>query len=68
VPVGHEDLRDDGLALGRDAVPVLPEHGHHGSGSVHGVRLVHRRCGGRRGQGPDQRVAARGGSREPTGL
>jgi hypothetical protein len=35
VPVGPEDLREDGLALGRDAVAALPEHGHQGSNPVH---------------------------------
>lgn len=35
VSVRPEDLRQDGLALGRDAVAALTEHGHHRSNPVH---------------------------------
>jgi hypothetical protein len=46
VAVGAQDLREDGLALGRDPVAALPEYGHHRPDPVHTVRLLHRSCGG----------------------
>lgn len=35
VSVRPEDLRQDGLALGRDAVAALTKHGHHRANPVH---------------------------------
>jgi len=68
VSVGAENFREDGLALGRDAVAALPEHGHHRPDPVHAVRLLHGRCGsppdGLRPRG----LAGAGHVRDPTGL
>jgi hypothetical protein len=60
VSVGAENFREDGLALGRDAVAALPEHGQHRPDPVHAVRLLHRRCGDtdHRSAGPLPRPAA----------
>lgn len=45
VSVGAQDLAEDGLALRRDPVPALPEHGHDGANPIHGPRLLHGSCG-----------------------
>jgi hypothetical protein len=39
VPVGPEHLVHDGLPLGGDPVASLPQHGHHGGGTIHASRV-----------------------------